>query len=167
MGNKESNPQDSTTLIAQRALGLESPEIEGPPQGPKKKKPVYQLIRRLGKGQFGTVWQCRLKDDPDKMFALKVLSCKDQDDLDRATVEVQALSSLRDLPNVVSFHGVFPMQSQRQGTTYAICILMDYLEGAFADFRSPFLHSAFCVLLVSPPVGHTRLCAQFELHVGG
>lgn len=94
------------------------------------------LIRELGRGQFGTVYLGSLNNNKDTLVAVKMSQC--QDVYDESEARCQLLEEIRIMktagshPNLVSFIGCCTSPNT------PVCILLEYMKGG--DLLA-YLHS--------------------------
>ena len=125
--------QKNSKIMYQRQKFKTMKEIALPiPLKSKKeyKKDDFDVIALCGKGAYGTVLQVKLKSDPEKYYAIKVIdiqSMKKVNKIYQIYLESQILNELNN-PYIVKIFGTFQ-------TMKKVYIVLDYLsKGNFASF---------------------------------
>ncbi len=85
----------------------------------------YEVIRRLGKGSFGAVYQC--KDSTGLIVAIKVQNTK-KINKDLLLGEIRALDKLAGNKNIVEFYDA---EIGRQADTEYLFLVQEYIESPF------------------------------------
>lgn len=83
---------------------------------------TYETLRLLGKGTFGHVYLCKVKETLDHV-AIKSMTTPPEKDR-----EVQILKELFGHPNIVKLHGAFVMAAQKNGQLETLNLVFEYLS---------------------------------------
>lgn len=91
--------------------------------------PGHRLIRRLGSGGFGEVWEAQTLDE--KLVALKFMDCRDHSLISSEIRVLRGLSELRH-PNIIQMFGI-------HATSHHIVVSMERADGNLEDLRQAYL----------------------------
>ncbi|XP_039139636.1 protein kinase PINOID-like [Dioscorea cayenensis subsp. rotundata] len=96
-----------------------------PPSATKLYPQDFELIRRIGTGDIGTVYLCHLRNDPTKSYAMKIVDNRElakKNKLNRADTERTILRTLHH-PFLPKLHADFA------ASPHYSCLVMDYCSG--------------------------------------
>jgi serine/threonine protein kinase len=125
--------------------------------------PGYQLVRLLGRGGYGSVWEAQ---GEGQMVALKFLPCDEQSSAAREIRSIQAIRQLRH-PNLIRIHqlwchrGYIVIVMERADTS-----VLDLLEGYQIKYGQPMVRKHACQILSQAAAGIDFLNARQHM-VGG
>ncbi|XP_046339351.2 cyclin-dependent kinase 1-like [Haliotis rufescens] len=119
---------------------------------------MYEILSRVGRGTFGSVYKAMKLDSLDIVAVKRV---RHEGDVDNALTEVDILKSLQDCPNIVRLLDCFQLESE-------IIIIMNLASGSLKDVAighrdSEYIMSLFLDIQSAVGFLHDKLIAHRDL----
>lgn len=85
-------------------------------------------LNKLGEGNGGSVTQCKIKGNNNKLFALKMINSDPNPDIEKQIIRELQYNRLFDSPYIVKYYGTFIIESHSM-----IGIAMEFMSGKSLD----------------------------------
>merc|ERR1719305_1266787 len=86
----------------------------------------YELIEEIGSGQYAVVWRAEKKDDPDQIFAVKLID-KKASGMSVTDKEIAVMMRIQN-ENCVRLHAVYDTEAEAKVLMKKICLGVKHLH---------------------------------------